>query len=207
MGLIRITVDDRTDITAVSAKLHVQIEGETFVMGNAAMEKAREVRDFVAQLQAAGVLPQDIHVQGVKIASSSGLLAKNQKVEFQLVVRVNPAQLPDVLGAVAAHKNMTLKQLEWVFDEFEASIPLAAQAMKKARRKADALAEAAGHRVTGVHSASDSWDMPVSNVNLKADSSGAYGMMRAQAASVDVGVEYSATQQLSVHLTVDFTLE
>lgn len=207
MRLLRVTVNDQAEITAISAKLHLQIEGETFVMGNAALERAREVRDFVKALAHAGLGADAIHVQGVKIASSSGLLAKNQKVEFKLLVKVLPDQLPEVLGVVAAQKNIILKGVEWKFDDFEASIPLAAAAMQKARRKADAIAKAAAHTVTGVHNASDSWDMPVANVNLLRDE-GEFMMMRArQAAPVDVGVEYSATQTLSVSLTVDFTLE
>lgn len=208
MRLLRVTVDDKSDITAISAKLHLQLEGETFVMGNAALEKAREVRELVAALQRAAVKPTDIHVQGVKIASSTGLLIKNQKVQFNLLLATSPNQLPDVLGIISAQKNLKLQRLEWVFDEFEASIPLAARAMQKARRKADAIAVAAGHSITGVHNASDSWDMPVAHLNLLGAGGADFAMARARVDStIDTGVEYSATQTLHIHMTVDFTLE
>lgn len=205
MGLLRVTIHESTEVTAISAKLHVQIEGETFVMGNAALERAREVRDFVSQLQAGGLEASAIQVRGVSLSNASGLLTKNQKVEFSLVVEVKPEQLPTILGIVSAQKNIRLQQVEWVFDEFEASIPLAAQAMQKARRKADAIAQAAGQHIVGVHSASDSWDMPTVNVNLQAMPTAT--LQRARQANLDLGVEYRATQILQVGLTVDFTLE
>lgn len=214
MGLLRVTVEDRAEITADHARVQVWVEGETFVLGNAALEKAREVREFVSQLQAQGVAAAEIRVQGVNIASSSGLLAKHQKVEFGLTVEVPPDRLAQVLRVLAAQKNVRMRQLEWVFDDFEASVSLAAQAMTKARRKAEAMAEAAGQRVTGVHLASDSWQMPVTTLNpmqnFTQDEIARAPLRGRQARApepLDTGAEYSATQTLRVHLTVDFTLE
>lgn len=208
MGLLRVTVEEQADITASGATLRVLVEGETFVVGNAALERAREVREFVAALGAAGLTPDAVNVRGVRIANSSGLLGKNQKVQFNLDVKVTPAQLPEVLGTVAAGRNLQLQELAWSFDAFEATVPLAAQAMQRARRKADAIMGAAGHRVTGVHHASDSWDMPVVNVTLGGGGAADAHLLRSRLAGpVDVGVEYSATQSVTVHLTVDFAFE
>ena len=207
MGILRVTVEDQAEILAVGVKLHVQIEGETFVMGNAALEKSRELREFVSLLREVGVLAADIHVQSVRIASASGLLTRQQKVEFGLIIRALPAQLPEVLGVVSAQRTIRLQRLDWVFDDFEASLPLAAQAMHRARRKADVLAEAAGHRVTGVHSASDSWEMPVTTIQLGAEPALYSAARSRQGEALEVGVEYSAAQTIHLHLTVDFTLE
>lgn len=209
MGLLRVTVDDKVDITADLARVHVWVEGESFVLGNAALDRAREVREFVLQLQTQGLAATEIQVQGVNIASSSGVLAKHQKVEFSLVVQTPAAQLPQVLGVVAAQRNVRMRRLEWVFADFEASVSLAAQAMRKARRKAEAMAEAAGQRVTGIHLASDAWQMPVAtrNLDFMQEETPRAAPRSRHAEPLDVGAEYSATQALRVHLTVDFTLE
>lgn len=202
------TASEKERLWATGARLHLRVEGETFVMGNAAREKAREVGELVSALQSAGLDPQGIEVQGVRLGSATGLLGKNQKVAFHLVAALRPEQLPAALGAVAAQRNARVQQLEWQFDDFEASVVLAAQAMQKARRKADAIAQAAGQRVTGVHGASDSWSMP--SAHLELDLPGAPTMQRVravQSSPLDVGVEYSATQELEVTLTVDFTLD
>ena len=206
MGLLRVTVEDQAEVTAHAATLFVTVEGETFVMGNAALERAREVREFAQALQAAGVPAGRLHVQGVRIASSSGLLTKNQKAEFQLSAESTPEQLPAVLGAVAAGRNARLTRLDWQFDEFEASLPLAAQAMRKARRKADVIAGAAGQRVKGVHRASDTWELPGATMEFQPEGR-MYALRAAGTPPLDVGVEYSATRTLRVTLTVDFMLE
>ncbi|WP_022800055.1 SIMPL domain-containing protein [Deinococcus ficus] len=206
MGLLRVTVEDQAEVTAHAATLFVTVEGETFVMGNAALERAREVREFAQALQAAGVPAGRLHVQGVRIASSSGLLTKNQKAEFQLSAEATPEQLPAVLGVVAAGRNARLTRLDWQFDEFEASLPLAAQAMRKARRKADVIAGAAGQRVQGVHRASDTWELPGATMEFQPEGR-MYALRAAGGPPLDVGVEYSATRTLRVTLTVDFTLE
>ncbi|KQQ98663.1 hypothetical protein [Deinococcus sp. Leaf326] len=85
------------------------------------------------QLQALSVPAAQIQVRGVEISSRTGLLAKQQKARFLLVVEVEPALLPQVLGVLADQKQVELQRLEWVFDEFEASLRLGPQAMRKAR--------------------------------------------------------------------------
>jgi uncharacterized protein YggE len=62
-------------------------------------------------------------------------------------------------------------------------------AIRMARRKADAVADAAGLRVTGIRSASGTWSMPSPRVG---------------AAPLDMGLTMSSSTKLSVRLTVDF---
>ncbi|WP_309571009.1 SIMPL domain-containing protein [Deinococcus sp.] len=206
MGLLRVTVQEQGGVTATGVRLHLLVEAETFVIGNAALNGAREVRELVTHLRAAGVPDTDLHIQGVRIAGAGGVLARQQKATYTLVVHSTPGRVPEVLGAVAAHRHAQLCRLEWEFEEFEASLPLAARAMQSARRKADVIAAAAGHRVVGVHSASDSWQMPSTAIDLRTDAPMSL-MSHSRTAPLDVGVEYSATQTLEVELTVDFTLD
>jgi len=178
-------------------------------MGNAATERVKEVREVAQQLQAAGVPATDIQVRGVEISNHTGLLTKSQKARFLLVVETEAALLPQVLGLLADQKHVDLQRLEWMFDDFEASLLLAPQAMRKARRRAEVIAEAAGHRIVGVLNASDTWDMPVSIVHLQSDwrSQEVQRAPRARASSLDASVHYSSVNTLTVQMTVDFQLE
>ena len=209
MGVLRIQLKDHLDVAAVRAKLHLEVAGETLVLGNAATERVKEVRDLTQQLQAAGIPEAQIQVRGVEISNRTGLLTKSQKARFLLVVEVEATLLPQVLGLLADQKQVDLQRLEWIFDDFEASLLLGPQAMRKARRRAEAIAEAAGHRVVGVLNASDTWEMPVSIVNMQTDwmAQEVQRAPRSRAGSLDAGVQYSSAHVLTVQLTVDFQLE
>jgi uncharacterized protein YggE len=204
MGLLRVSVDHVVRISATSTRVHASVRGSSLVATGIAGRKAAEVRDVVAALTARGISEDAVEVAGVRLATSEGRILHSQSVDIRLVVTANPDQLPDVLGVLADRPGVAVEDLEWVYDEFEASITAAAEAMKKARRKADAIAAAAGLEVTGITTASDSWSMPQAPVPF-----GGEGMMyeaRASAAPLDLGVEINATTELSTHLSVDFEL-
>lgn len=205
MGLLRVTIDDHAEITATAARLHVTVSGVSRLAGNSALRRAAEVRDLVTALAAVGLEEDAVEVTGVRLATSTRGPARSQRAVILLAIRTDPEGLPSVLGVLADQPNLSLGELEWEFDSFEASIPLAAEAMRKARRKADAIAAAAGLAVTGVHNASDSWSMPEPRVSLAADAPEA-AMLRAAAPALDLGVDFTATQRLYVHLSVDFDL-
>lgn len=205
MGILRITVEDTVRLEARSARVHVSVRGSSAVVARAAVRRAAEIRDLLAALAARGVSDDAVEVLGVQLATSGGKLLASQQVSFELVVAATPDQLPDVLGVLAAQAGATVGELEWVYDGFEASIEATAEAMRRARRKADAVATAAGQQVTGIANASDSWSMPSPKVELR---SGA-AMLSARAMTappVDLGVDLRATTELSVHLSVDFEI-
>lgn len=206
MGILRITVDDSGPVAASAAKLHLAVKGNAAVLGNAAVKRAAEVRELTAALAAIGVAEEKIEVTGVQVASTSSLLGRNQRAEFSLRVLVDPDQLPGVLGVLAEAPNLTLQNLEWVFETFEASIPLTAQAMLKARRKADAVAAAIGQRITGIANASDSWSMVSPRPMAASYDAGMMARSMKGAPELDLGVDFSSTTELNVHVTVDFEL-
>jgi len=199
MGLLRVNVDHLVRISATSARVHARVRGSSLVATGVAGRKAAEVRDVVAALAAHDISEDAVEVAGVRLTTSEGRILHSQSVDIQLVVTANPDQLPDVLGVLADRPGVAVENLEWVYDEFEASITAAAEAMKKARRKADAIAAAAGLEVTGITTASDSWSMPQAPVQFAAQD-------RSSAAPLDLGVEINATTELSTHLSVDFEL-
>lgn len=205
MGILRINVDDSVRVAAHQARLHASVKGTSTVFGNAAAKRAAEVRDLVAALAGVGIADEAIEVTGVKLDSRSGALGRSQSVEYLLAVTATPDELPSVLGVLAERPNLTITELEWIYDSFEASIEATSAAMAKARRKGAAIAAAADVEITGIAQISDSWSMPSPRVAFGSDA----GVLEARAMaapSLDLGVEISATQELFVHLTVDFEL-
>lgn len=205
MGILRITVDDTATVAASSAKLHLVVKGAAAVLGNAAVKRAAEVRELVAALAKEGIGEDKVEVAGVQLSSSTNLLGRNQRAEISLTVSLEPDQLPSALGILTDSPNLTLESLEWVFDTFEASIPLTAGAMVKARRKADAVAAAAGLRITGITNAGDSWSMVAPREALAYGAPMAARSMKSSA-DLDLGLDYSSSTQLSVHVSVDFEM-
>lgn len=205
MGILRISVDDSVRVDARSARVHVSLKGSATVFGNAATRQAAEVRALVTALSAAGIGEDAVEVTGVRFDSRSGVLGRSQ-AEYLLAIAATPDQLPAVLGVLADQPNLKLSELEWVFDSFEASIEATANAMVKARRKADAVAAAAGAEITGIANISDSWNMPSPRVAFAAEDTMLAARSMKASAPVDLGVELNATQELFVHLSVDFEL-
>jgi uncharacterized protein YggE len=205
-GTIRVTASAASSITAKGVTLHVYVDAERAIFGNAALEQSKELRDLTERLKRLGLDEAQFSVQGVTVSGPSGML-KSSKATFQLhVTETKLERLPSVLGALSDTKNLEVRQLEWLWDEFEMSVPLAVEAMRKAKRKAEAMASAIGVHVVGMLSASDSWSLPINPMRFEPPS--AQAMMRSAKASppLEIGVEYRATQQLEVTVTADFAV-
>lgn len=182
--------------------MHVTLRAESSLAATAAAKKVAEVRALVESLAAVGVPDEAIDVTGIQIATGSGKILTSQDVRITLEIAATSEQLPEVLGILSARQGLAIDLLEWTYDEFEASIPATADAMRMARCKADAVADAAGLRVTGIRSASDTWSMPSPRVEMASFASDA--RMRVGAAPLDMGLTMSSSTKLSVRLTVDF---
>ncbi len=204
MGELRITVDHAVRIDAVDARVHITVKAQSSLAATAAATKVAEVRALVESLVAMGVVEDSIDVTGVRISTGQGKILASQEVRITLEIPATRDQLPGVLGLLAARHGLTVDQVEWTYDQFEASIPVTAEAMRMARRKADAVAAAAGLRVVGITTASDTWSLPTPRAEMA--SFAADTRMRAGAAPLDMGLTMSSSTTLSVRLTVDFTV-
>lgn len=212
MGTLRVTADETTTVRAESVRLHVAVAGASVVSGDAAVKKSAQVRGLVKALKDLGVDDDAVQLQGMNITTSGGKVLRTQRATYRLTVTVTPDQVGAVITAVADQPDTTLDRLEWVFHEFEATIPAAAEAMRAARRKADAIAEAAGMRVMAVSNASDSWSMPSHHVDIDlvyaAPMQAPTGPRRGRSTPepVDMGFDITPTRDLSVHVQVDFEI-
>ena len=156
IGILKISETAEQFINAVSAKLHLEISGENFVYGSAALEKSAEVKNLVEDLRQVGIGVENIFVKDVQVQTETGFFNTSSKGTYKIVVRVEDLELmPNALGAIARQKNCRLGFTEWIFDEDEARVELAREAMIKAKRKADAMAEAVGYKIVGIRTCSD----------------------------------------------------
>jgi uncharacterized protein YggE len=209
-GILRVTARESTQVPAVSAKLYLRIEGETFVMGNAVTQRSREVRELVTALKTFGISDEDVSVEGVQARLNQGLLAKGTKVVFNLIVNARDiAAIGDLLGAVANARHAELERIEWVFNDEETALELSSKAMAKAHRKASTMAAAIQYAVVGIRAASDSLELPdVSDVVLH---NGDFMLMeRARAPKggrVDLGTEFKATREIAAVVSAEFIVK
>ncbi len=200
VGVLRITVDHGVRIDAVAARVQVTVHAQSSLAATAAVKKVAEVRALGEALAGAGVGEDAIDDTPLQVVTGSGRILTSQEVTITLEIAATPDQLPAVLGVLAARQGLSVDRVEWVYDEFAASIPATAEAMRMARRKADAVAEAACVTITGIATVSDSWSVPAPRMELAV---AAQATMRS-AAPLDMGMTISSSTKLSVPLTVDF---
>jgi uncharacterized protein YggE len=208
-GVLRVTATETAEVEATRAKLHIRIEGETFVLGNAALTRSREVAELIAKLKTLGLTDQDAQVSGVHAKVNQGVLTKGSRAVFRLALTVRDlSKIPDYLGAITAVKHAELERLEWIFDDEAARLELSAQATKKALEKATVMASAVGHEIAGIRAISDSSKMP----EVKDMSFGGIDWMTqelpraSRERKVDIGTEFKASREISATVTVDFVM-
>jgi uncharacterized protein YggE len=206
-GILRVEATEKLEISASSARLHIRVEGDAFLFGNAVLERSREVRELVTRFKEMGVADADVSVQGVQAKLSQGVLARGSSATFNLSVVVRElVKLADLIGALSAAKRAELTRLEWIFEADEAMVNLSAKAMLKAQKKAQAMVGAVGYELTGIRSCADSSGLPETQT-VYLEGAADMSMMRMKApASADIGTEFKATQEVFSSVTVEFTL-
>jgi uncharacterized protein YggE len=150
---IHITASHREEINATHADLFVTVRGSSVVSGKEAMKKAKEVSALVDELTRAGVGAEDVHLQGVHVETSSGVLLKSSSAIYRLRVRCRKLeQLPELLDIVSSQKNAALERIDWKYDEASARERGLRSAMEAAKSKAENVASALGVQLLGVYS-------------------------------------------------------
>ena len=149
---IKVSAFHREEIFASHANLYVTVKGSSLVSGNEAMKKAKEVSQLVEALTRFGLSPDAIHLQGVRIESSSGALLKSSSAIYRLKIKTEKLdQLAELLDIVAEQKNATLEQIEWKYPEDAARDSGLESAITKAKAKAEKVAAALDVKLLGVY--------------------------------------------------------
>src|SRR6185503_13768350 len=149
---IKVSANHREEIFASYANLFVTVKGSSFVSGNEAMKKAKEVNQLVEALTRFGLSPDAVQLQGVRIETASGMLLKSSSVIYRLKIRCEKLdQLADLLDITASQKNATLERIEWKYPEESAQERGLESAIAIGKAKAEKIAAAMGVKLLGVY--------------------------------------------------------
>ena len=199
---IKVSAFHREEIFASHANLYVTVKGSSLVSGNEAMKKAREVSQLVEALTRFGLSPDSVHLQGVRIETSSGALLKSSSAIYHLRVKTEKLdQLPGMLDILAEQKNASLERIEWKYPEDEAREHGLESAIAKGKTKAEKVATAMGVKLLGVYDfMENSFDeerppMPFQAMEMSMKTRAAM----ADQPSLDMEVQHSKT----IHVNVD----
>jgi uncharacterized protein YggE len=199
---IKVSAFHKEEIFASHANLYVTVKGSSLVSGNEAMKKAREVSQLVEALTRFGLSPDAIHLQGVRLESTSGALLKSSSAVYHLKVRTEKLdQLPGLLDILAEQKNASLDRIEWKYPEDEARERGLDAAIEKGKAKAEKVAAAMGVKLLGVYDfMENTYDeerppMPFQAMEMGMKSRAAM----ADQPSLDMEVQHSKT----IHVNVD----
>lgn len=199
---IKVSAFHKEEIFASHANLYVTVKGSSLVSGNEAMKKAREVSQLVEALTRFGLSPDAIHLQGVRLESSSGTLLKSSSAVYHLKVKTEKLdQLAGLLDILAEQKNASLNRIEWKYPEDEAREQALEAAIAKGKAKAEKVAAAMGVKLLGVYDfMENTFDeerppIPYQAMEVSMKSRAAL----AEQPSLDMEVQHSKT----IHVNVD----
>lgn len=199
---IKVSAFHREEIFASHANLYVTVKGSSLVSGNEAMKKAREVSQLVEALTRFGLSPDAVHLQGVRLETSSGTLLKSSSAVYHLKVKTEQLdQLAGLLDILAEQKNASLDRIEWKYPEEEARERGLESAIAKGKAKAEQVAAAMGVKLLGVYDfMENTFDeerppMPYQAMEMSMKSR----VAMADQPSLDMEVQHSKT----IHVNVD----
>jgi uncharacterized protein YggE len=201
---IHITASQREEIYADHADLFVTVRGSSVVSGNEAMKKAKEVSALAEELIRAGVAADDIHLQGVTVETSSGVLLKSSSATYRLKVRCGKLEkLPELLDVVASQKNAALERAAWKYPEEEARARGLESAIAAAKSKAEKVAAALGVKLVGIYQFSENTfdeETPYPQFQAKAMMPQARMASAPEQPSLGMDIQHSKVVQVNVEI-------
>lgn len=149
---IKISTSHREEILASHADLYVTVKGSSVISGSEAMKKAKEVSQLVDELTRFGIAAENIHLQGVHIETSSGVLLRSSSASYRLRVRCDELdQIAELLDIITSQKNAALDRIDWKYPEDEARERGLESALAKAKSKADKIVASLGVKLLGIY--------------------------------------------------------
>jgi uncharacterized protein YggE len=210
--VITVSVVCREEVRADRADLFVVVKGSSLVTGDAALRKAREVGQLVADLTGHGISENDIELEGVYAEAATGMLGRSSSAKYLLKVRcADLNRLADVLGIITAQKNTTLRFLAWGYPEDEgARARRLDAAIHAANEKARRIAAGLGVTLLGVHSFREAYADPEEKTPPPAalDEDALFTRRRDAARDMGeaLGMEVSHTKEVTLQVEVEYCI-
>lgn len=204
LDLITVEVIREEELSADRADLFLTIQGFSLVTGNQALKRAKEVAQLVGALTQLGLPEPDIHLEGVSVEMTNGIV-KTSQATYHLRIRCGRLEmLGDILGVVAAQKNIILKEIVWGYgDDKDARDQWLEECAVRAHEKAKRIASGLGVKLTGVHRFSErrtDYEAPGMD-NLRA---GAPAQMQRRRAEYDLGLEVSHKKRVTLTVQAEY---
>lgn len=141
------------DVDAIAAKLHLHIKGTSFFNTNVAFKRAKELSALVDSLKSTGITEEDFKLLDIQAEVSAGIFSKFSSVNYSVEIKCRDLEkLPDALTAIAGGKNASLDYIEWEYpNEQPSKDDWLKEALSKATKRANIIAESLGIKVVGVH--------------------------------------------------------
>jgi uncharacterized protein YggE len=208
---IAVNVEMQRKVYASRADLYVELRGDSFVSGNAALRKAHEVRDLVAALAAVGIEERGIQVVGIRAEVSSGLIAKSSSALYRLRIEVPSLEiLADALGATTSRKHARLTHLDWQYTGIEElHEELLGQALRSAEQRAALICRELHHRNLGVHTLTEKLRDYEEKSRIVMDPGAPVAMMSPRGALTkeDLGLEVTHAKTVALELRVEYRVQ
>lgn len=206
LDLLKVSVSYSEELQADQADLLVTIRGSSLIHGNAALTKAREVRQLVEVLTGLGLPERHIQLRGVYAEVASGLLLKNSSATYQLRIQCRALELlADVIGAVTSQKQASLTAIVWRYPEdAEAQDGWSERCLLRAGQKARRMAAALGVRLLGVYRVEESLNSPPAYEEDLTTAKYAPQSRARGVSSSDLGLAISHTKTVEVQMTVEY---
>lgn len=203
---IHISTMQSEEVQATHADLIVTIKGTSFISGNEALKKSREVNQLVNELVEAGLPVENIRLQGVFTEFSSGNFLKSSSATYRLSVRCDKLeQFPELLGVIFSQKNASLEKIIWRYPDEEMREQLLEKAMTVVQARARKVANNLGIELLGVYTFIETYadeerpfHMPVASM-AQAKTRGVGIVPQA-----DLGMDIQHAKKVEVRLDVEY---
>jgi uncharacterized protein YggE len=202
---IHVSTQQSEEIQATHADLIVTVKGTSFVSGNEALKKSREVNQLVHELQLIGLSMEDIRLQSVFTDISSGNFLKSSSATYRLSIRCNKLeQFPDLLGIIVSQKNSSLEKIVWRYPDEEMREQLLEKAIAVIQARAKKVAASLGVELLGIYTFHENY-MDEERPFPMAEAGFAQAKTRAGITpQADLGMDVQHTKKVEVRLDVEY---
>jgi uncharacterized protein YggE len=207
VGTICIEEEILEVVEADGVWLTVQISGSNFFVGNAALEKAAELKQFVAELANEGIAKEQIAIARVSIASAAqGFLGKSTQAAYTVLIKlVECDRVAAVLGAIARQKNAALLNLEWRYESLLAKRRAWVETcIQNANERARLVARGLGVRLLGVKQYTESNLGEGRDRGAGITGYGDFSAMKVRRRELDAGLDFKNSEEFGVKIIVEY---
>ncbi|MEQ8821365.1 MAG: SIMPL domain-containing protein [Sumerlaeia bacterium] len=204
---ITVQISRKREVDAQCADLEVQVDSSAVFSGNAALQKAKELRALIEEMKRLGIEEKQVKLRRVALNSNTFSLIRTSSAMYHVSIKKVPMDLlSEALGTIAAQKGVELTHLEWRYGDLEAiERELRRDGLTAALAQAREDAAALGVALLGVHTLRADKLGGDASYHREYLSAAPAGAMRARSASpVDIGVELSNSTTVRIDLTVQF---